>query len=125
VRVSAYIALESDSYTALFIGVIDPTRTGVAYGTELVVVFVFVFVVVVLVVLEVVVVVVGGPDPCVGGALLPGLFAPLPPPPPAQADNRKTVDTAMAIALRLRIRGFCILAPYFIIYCYYKRSINF
>jgi hypothetical protein len=63
VRFSAYNALESYSYAALFTGVIDPTRTGVAYGTVFV---------------------------TGAGAELPGLFAPLPPPPPAQATNCRT-----------------------------------
>ena len=69
----------------LLIGVMDPTRLGVEYGTCL--------------------------KDATGG--LSGLvYPPPPPPPPPHADNKKTVDTAMAIAVRLNTICFFIATIY-------------
>jgi hypothetical protein len=118
VKFSEYIALESYSYTELFIGVTDPTRVGVVYGTDGAGLGVGLGVGVG----------VGlgvgseGTGTGVGGVLPPGLFAPPPPPPPpAQADNRKIVDTAIAVLLNLL--DLRIFAPKFTICYYYSVSL--
>jgi hypothetical protein len=126
VKFSEYIALESYSYTELFIGVTDPTRVGVVYGTDGVGVGVGVGLGVGLGLGVGVGLGVGseGTGTGVGGVLPPGLFAPPPPPPPpAQADNRKIVDTAMAIAVLLNLLDLRIFAPKFTICYYYSVSL--